>query len=202
MTSANLNNHETHPYPAIVPEEARALILGTFPAWESALAQNDPAFPADMIRYNYGRIHGSKANALWPLLGKIYGVELKTPEDIITFLHRSQIALADVYAKVKRKLPRNSSDNNLSEMVYNDALVDLLKSTPTIDRIFCTGKGVKKILESYFGKKIDLSRYQIVALPSPSRSADRTFGREPDFVKGEGAMNYRERVFRKYFPLR
>lgn len=173
---------ETHPYlkeERLRPKEMKILIIGTFPAWEFSEVPRKHFNPAIMLDVPYGRIGGSGKNHLWELLFASFDLGPPKDEDeIYLFLDRYKIGLSDIYKKVIRKRPKNSSDSNLKVVEKNsDTIIGLLKNNP-IEKIFCTSKIVIKELPSAVTDK-----FEVVPFPSPSGSASRAIGGQEDYKR-------------------
>jgi len=159
-----------------------------------------------MIDFAYGRIRGANANYLWRLLGEIHGRPLDSVKKIHSFLRDEKIALADVYSKVIRKSPRSSSDQDLIPVEYNEKLIRILQSR-TIKYVFCTSQNVQRIFQRYFVPKINRIDLKVIALTSPSASANRAIGSHDEYRKnfahlaGDRTYAYRLAQYRKHFPL-
>jgi len=206
--TTSANRIESHPYGPFIPRGAKALILGTFPAWEFSHPDRSSIRREVMVDFAYGRIRGPNANLLWRLLGEIHGRSLTSVKAIRDFLRSEKIALADVYSKVVRKRTRSSSDQDLIVVEYNEKLIEILDRTPTIRFVFCTSRNVQRIFERYFAPKLNRTDLKIILLISPSASANRAIGSHPEFKKhfvgldGDRTYAYRLAQYRKYFPLK
>jgi G:T/U-mismatch repair DNA glycosylase len=206
MTSAS--RIETHPYGPFIPKGVKAIILGTFPAWEFSQGDASLIHPEKMIDFNYGRIRGANANFLWRLLGEIHKTPLESPSAIKKFLRDQKLGLADVYARIRRKKPRSSSDNDLVVVEYNDELISILQKNHTIQFVFCTSQNVQRIFQRHFAPRINRVDLKVIALTSPSASANRAIGSHEEYrkkfahLKGDRTFAYRLAQYRKHFPLK
>lgn len=109
MTPDGLSNYaEIHPYPTYIPEQAKLLIVGSFPpvkltrgpqipasdplyrVYRSYLQRNEKK--ADDIDYYYG----SAGNYFWKVLERLYGVELRDVNRIKGFLDNNHIGITDM----------------------------------------------------------------------------------------------------------
>jgi len=93
-----------HPFDAIVDDNSRVLILGSFPSIKS-------------FEQNFYYAH--PRNQFWPIMEALFGVTLRTNEEKKAFALEKGIALWDTYASLKREAG-NSSDANLKELQPND----------------------------------------------------------------------------------
>lgn len=196
---------ETHPYlnqNKLRPSKMKILIIGTFPAWEFSETPRKNFNPEIMLDVPYGRIKGSGKNHLWELLFASFDLNPPTSvEEIYLFLDRYKIGLSDVYKKVIRKKPKNSSDSNLKVVEKNnETILSLIKNNP-IEKIFCTSKIVLKELPEEV-----TSRFEVIPLPSPSGSASRAIAglidykemkkKDPSYTTYQYRLDFYRRVLR------
>lgn len=122
--------HITHPFPPVVDENCRILILGSFPSVKS---RED------------GFFYGHPQNRFWRLLAAVYGENTPgTIADKQAFLLRHHIALWDVIASCTIE---GSSDASVKDAVP----VDILKVTQRakIEHIFCNGNLAGKLYQQH-----------------------------------------------------
>lgn len=136
-----------HPFNPIVNENSTVLILGSFPSIAS-------------FEQNFYYAH--PRNQFWPILEKVFNVELQDNTEREKFLLRKGIALWDIYASLKRSR-NNSSDSNLVNIMPND-LTGFLQRYPNITHLFCTGRKAHEGYRKYFGSL----PLKCSMLPSPS----------------------------------
>jgi len=148
---------EKHPFPAFVPNQAKYLILGSFPGREST--QNPT--PEDWY-------YGAKRNQFWKILSQVYQRPLLTIHDKKELLIHLNIAIADVILSCHRKNNSNL-DVNLVNKAYNIKGIEKILQDCSIIKIFCTSRGVEKIIKRHF-KELLLSfpTLEVQVLPSPS----------------------------------
>ena len=135
-----------HPFPPVVDEACRILILGSFPSGKS---RED------------GFYYGHPQNRFWKMLAAIYKEEI--PIDIQkkrTLLLRHHIALWDVIASCEIE---GSSDASVRNAVPVD--ISLITNVATIERVICNGKLAAKLYHQHLEKLIGLPA---VAMPSTS----------------------------------
>ncbi len=135
-----------HPFPPVVDEDCRILILGSFPSGKS---RED------------GFYYGHPQNRFWKMLAAIYKEEI--PTDIQkkrTLLLRHHIALWDVIASCEIV---GSSDASVRNVVPVD--ISLITNVATIERVICNGKLAAKLYHQHLEKLIGLPA---VAMPSTS----------------------------------
>ncbi len=135
-----------HPFPPIIDENSKILVLGSFPSIKSF---------EESFYYAHPR------NQFWPILSAIYDMPAKSREQRLALLKSAKIALWDVVAVCMRT---NSADSNLKECEPND-IPSLLREYPNIERILFTGKKAYTLFRRYYAKRIDLTT---ALLPSPS----------------------------------
>ncbi len=135
-----------HPFPPIIDENSKILILGSFPSIKSF---------EESFYYAHPR------NRFWPILSAIYNMPARSREQRLALLKSAKIALWDVIAVCTRT---NSADSNLKECEPND-IPSLLREYPNIEKILFTGKKAYTLFDRYFAKEIELPT---VLLPSPS----------------------------------
>lgn len=136
-----------HPFDAIVDENSKVLILGSFPSIKS-------------FEQNFYYAH--PRNLFWPIMEELFGVTLETNEEKRAFALAKGIALWDTYASLKRG-SGNSSDSNLKELRVNDFYA-FLKEYPNITHLFFTGQKAYQGYMKHF-KDIDI---ETTLLPSTS----------------------------------
>ena len=135
-----------HPFPAFCPENARILILGSFPSVRSR---------EQMFFY------GHPQNRFWRVLAALYGEDV--PADIPqkrALLSRHGIALWDVIGQCTIV---GSSDSSIRDVVPTD-IKPLLLSAP-IERIFVNGKTAERY---YIRCQKPILHRDAVCLPSTS----------------------------------
>jgi hypoxanthine-DNA glycosylase len=123
------NKRLDHPFDAIVDENSKVLILGSFPSIKSF---------EDNFYYAHSR------NLFWPIMETIFNVTLTTNDEKRTFALEQGIAMWDTYGSLRRE-EGNSSDANLKDLVPNDFHA-FFKQYPNIKHIFFTGR---KAMDGY-----------------------------------------------------
>ena len=110
-----------HPIAPVWNENARILILGSFPSVRSREARFYYAHPQ---------------NRFWPLMARLYGEPVpQTTEERRTFALRHGIALWD---SIQSCVITGSSDASIRKATPND-IAGLISQTG-IERIFCNGQ--------------------------------------------------------------
>jgi hypoxanthine-DNA glycosylase len=144
-----------HPFGNFLPAPTRFLIVGTFPGRQYTL-RSDAENEADPLAFSYGG-----RNQFWRILELVYDTKLVTRADKQGLLARYHIGLSDLIASCSRKKASNL-DSALENITWNkETLQHILDSQP-IETVFCTGKAVAAIFQSWFPD------VPCVALPSPS----------------------------------
>ena len=138
--------HVEHPFPPVVDEHCRTLILGSFP---SVASRED------------GFFYGHPRNRFWPMLSCIF--DEPEPRDIPgknALLLRHHLALWDVIGSCTIT---GSDDASIRDVVAND-LTPILSAAP-IERIFCNGKTAHKL---YVKQLQENTGIEAMCLPSTS----------------------------------
>ncbi|MBR4461284.1 MAG: DNA-deoxyinosine glycosylase [Erysipelotrichaceae bacterium] len=135
-----------HPIPPVYDENARILILGSFPSVKSREA---------------GFFYGHPRNRFWAVLSAVMDEPLpQSIEEKKTFLLSNHIAVWDVIGECRI---RGSSDASIEDVRINDLSVILEKAE--IKQIFVNGKTAEKMYERYAQ---DLYQRKAIVLPSTS----------------------------------
>ena len=135
-----------HPFPPVVDENCRILVLGSFPSVKS---RED------------GFFYGHPQNRFWRMLAAIFTEEV--PADIPAkkaFLLQHHIALWDVIASCEIE---GSSDASVKNAVPVD--IDRVIQIASIERIICNGNLAYKLYQRHLEP---LTGIQAISLPSTS----------------------------------
>ncbi|MDC8000170.1 uracil-DNA glycosylase family protein [Aequorivita todarodis] len=142
--------HHVHPYPPYIPNTATKLIVGTLPP---------PRFTTGELKEgDVDFCYGSRDGQLWPILDKIFDLNLKfetTAEAILqreNFLIKRGIGICDMVASAKREKV-DASDIGMLEVELRD-LVAILQQNPKIDTLLFTGGNSKNGPEYFFRRKL------------------------------------------------
>ncbi len=135
----------SHPFAPIINDDTRVLFLGSFPSIAS---------------FEHSFYYAHARNAFWPILARIFDVELPSNEAKKAFCLAKGIGLWDVIGSCERS---NSSDTNLKNCIPND-FEKLLREYPNIRAIGCTGKKSFELFLKYY-KNMEV---EMVQLPSTS----------------------------------
>jgi hypoxanthine-DNA glycosylase len=148
----DLEEIETHPFKAFIPENATIIILGTFPGKDithKELSEDD-------------WFYGTKRNQFWKIISGVYETELLTKKDKQDLFKKHGIGIADLFLKVKRT-GNNNTDSNLKVIQFNDKELKAVLENRAIKKVFFTSKFVEKT----FLKLFPACAYG-ECLPSPS----------------------------------
>ena len=131
----------------IIPNNAKILILGSFPGVQSLVKQEYYAHPQ---------------NQFWKILFELLKAEFSTNYTIRQkLLHENHIAIWDVIDTCQRK---GSLDVDIRKEAENN-IKDLLEEHSTIKALFCNGQKSYKNLIKIMGTSSEIPIY---ALPSTS----------------------------------
>lgn len=179
----------SHPFEPFIPARATKLIIGTIPP--ERFCRSFPSLYDSDVNFYYG----SRDNAFWILLGKVFEEELirqNTPEAIEQrkkLLEKHGLGITDLISECTHA-NGSASDEDLKGIVHKD-IRTLLKAHPAIDTLIYTSEFVKKQINAIFKThhtidlknkkkqtiKIDGKVYQIRILYSPSPSGLRNLGK-------------------------
>lgn len=148
-----------HPIPPVWNENARVLILGSFPSVRSR---------------EIGFFYGHPQNRFWRTVAAVFGEEIPaSTEEKIALLHRRRIALWDVIASCEIT---GSADASIRNVTPND-LLPILHDAP-IRRIVTNGKTADTLYRRY---QLPITGMDAVCLPSTSPANARF--RETDLIR-------------------
>lgn len=146
MKSDALKEHpvESHPLHPFLPQQARLLMLGSF--------------PPPRARWCMDFFYPNRTNMMWEIFGLVFfndaarlvDAEHKTfrKDDIVRLLNERGIAIFDTASAVRR-LRDNASDQYL-EVVQKTDIPALLNAIPLCHDIVCTGqKSAQTLCEDY-----------------------------------------------------
>ncbi len=138
--------HIQHPIPPVCDENAKIMILGSFPSVKSR---------------EEGFFYGHKQNRFWRVLAAICQEEVpQTVNDKKAILLQHHIALWDVIASCDIA---GSSDSSITNVVPNDIAAIIANSK--IEAVYTNGKTADKLYCRYIAPKIGMPS---VCLPSTS----------------------------------
>jgi len=137
-----------HPYKPFLFSEATKLIVGTLPP---------PRFSTGKLKKgDVDFCYGSKDGQLWPILDKIFNLNLKYENTIPAINHRKlflksrKIAICDIVDSAHR-LKIDASDLGMQDIKLRD-VIDYIDKFPNIKTILFTGGNSKNGPEFLFRK--------------------------------------------------
>ena len=146
MRESNLHQTIVHPLKPLYDEDSKILILGSFPSVKTR---------------EYGFFYGHPQNRFWPLMEKLFNVELsKDIEERRTFLLNNKIAVFD---SIYQCDIIGSSDASIQNVVPSN-LIEIFENAH-IEQVFCNGATSHKYYKKYHEKK---SGIKAIKLPSTS----------------------------------
>lgn len=188
-----------HPYVPFIPKDATKLIIGTLPP---------PRFSmGNLLEKDVDFCYGSKDGLLWPILDRIFNLNLRFETTQIaiderkTFLSNYKIGICDLVAQCERD-KIDASDKGMTKIVYRD-LLGYLKSNTSIKKLLLTSgiskNGVEFLLKKYLKSKditfhkiisttpkihyfkLEHRKIETITLTAPSGSANIAIGSNQDY---------------------
>lgn len=143
---------ETHPFKAFIPENVTVIIIGSFPGREVThkILSEDEWF------------YGTKRNQLWKIISAVYETELVTKKQKQNLFRKHGIGMVDLFLKIKRR-GDNNMDSNLIPVEFNEAVIKESLQNENLRSLFFTSKFVEKTFLKLF-PEITIGE----CLPSPS----------------------------------
>ncbi|RKS43371.1 G/U mismatch-specific uracil-DNA glycosylase [Gillisia mitskevichiae] len=142
--------HHTHPYEPFIPENATKLIVGTLPPPRFTTGALKP----DDVNFCYG----SRDGLLWPVLDKLFDLNLKyenTEEAILQrkrFLEKRGIGICDVVESSRRD-KIDASDLGMQLVELRD-IIGILRINLNINTLLFTGGNSKNGPEYFFRRHL------------------------------------------------
>lgn len=160
---------EKHPFGSFVPKNTKYLILGSFTGRPEG---------------GYDWFYCTKRNQFWPILERLYKVNLSAKKDKQKLFCRLKIAEADIILECERK-KGNNSDTNLKIIKFNKKEIARIFMTNNIEMIYFSSRFVEKLFKREFKDFIPkYSKVKLITLPSPSpRYAKLTLSQKADIYK-------------------
>lgn len=135
-----------HPIPPLFDENAKILILGSFPSVKSR---------------ECGFYYGHPQNRFWKVTAFIFGEQVPcTVEEKRSMILRNHVALWDVIASCDIT---GSSDSSIKNVVPND--VKRVINSSNVQKIYVNGKKAKSLYDKYLEEELGITA---VCLPSTS----------------------------------
>ncbi|WP_420398962.1 uracil-DNA glycosylase family protein [Flagellimonas sp.] len=201
----------THPYEPFLFPEATKVIVGTLPPPRFTTGELKP----DDVDFCYG----SRNGMLWPILDRIFGLNLKfetTPEATEQrkkFLLEQQIGVCDIVASAERQKV-DASDLGMQNVQLRD-LVGYLRDYPNLKTVLFMGGNSKNGPEYFFRKQLreqglslqvvsdEVPRIHELMLPVPSGSKKKTkLVRTVSLTAPSGAANRAVGSLRTYKDMK
>lgn len=152
---------EIHPFEIYIPVNTKYLIIGSFSGRQAA---KGTAYTDE----SYDWYYGTKMNQFWPIMAKVYGVQIKSKENKQELLTRLSIGIADIIYACERR-QANNLDANLIIIQYNDKAIQAIFYNHKIEKVFFTSRFVEKKFKKVFKDIIGAFPFtKFITLPSPS----------------------------------
>lgn len=130
MSCETLNGYgiETHPFPTLITQKTRTLIVGTFPPPRFSLGEHEKQLHENDIPWYYG----SRSNLFWRLLELVYGFDLNLKdkdknavvERLKNLLLVQKLGITDIVETARRLRP-SASDGDLKPLSYREVFYRL-----------------------------------------------------------------------------
>jgi len=150
----------THPYKPFLFPEATKLIVGTLPPprfTKGELKEDDVDF-----------CYGSRNGQLWPILDKIFSLNLKYETTAFAtqqrkdFLIKQKIGVCDIVASAERE-KIDASDLGMQNIKLRN-LIDYLQDYKNVDTLLFTGGNSKNGPEYFFRKHLKAQDLQLTVV--------------------------------------
>jgi hypoxanthine-DNA glycosylase len=140
-------------FPPVVDDDARLLILGSFPSVQSLAAR---------------QYYGNPRNAFWPITGALFGFHADAPyETRLAALQSHGVALWDVLRKCHR-VGSSDAKFDLKSLVAND-FGQLFAAYPSIERVCFNGRTAERFFQRLVIADAPVS-YRLLPSTSPARA--------------------------------
>jgi hypoxanthine-DNA glycosylase len=143
-------------FPPIVDDDARLLILGSFPSVQSLAVR---------------QYYGNPRNAFWPITGELFGFDAGAPyETRLAALQSHGVALWDVLHMCRRAGSSDAKFDAKSLVVNN--FRRLFAGHPSIERVCFNGRVAQRLFERLVDIDVrDASvNYRLLPSSSPARA--------------------------------
>lgn len=143
---------EKHPFGDFVPENAKYFLLGSF---------------ATKPTPGYEWFYANGRNQFWPILEKVFELELKTKDAQQKLFVDLKMALSDVILECDR-INNSSLDINLKNLVVNPAIASIIQ-TNNFEKIYFSSRFAENLFRRHFKEIIlEYPNISLITLPSPS----------------------------------
>lgn len=163
---------EQHPYGEFIPKNADSMLIGSFPIGKFS----DPKRRHEIKEHELDFFFGGEKNLLWKLLGNVFAMPVKTPEQVRKLLRAHKLGIGDVIRSCKRK-KGGGSDTDLYDIEWNEKLIEVIRKNK-IRTLYFTSKKVESWFNKLFKDTDDLNK---ISLISPSGQSVRSLSRREDF---------------------
>lgn len=145
---------ETHPFGTFAPPSIKYIFLGSF--------------TGKVEDASYDWFYANKRNQFWPIMEKVYGIDLSTKEKKQELFARLRMAITDIIFSCERKANSNL-DMNLTDMVFNTEAILKVIQENNISAIYFSSRFAEKLFKKFFRDLIlKHPKTELVTLPSPS----------------------------------
>jgi len=158
------SRRETHPYGEYLSKKTQSLIIGSFPIGKFT----DPKRRSEIKDHEIDFYYGGEGNHLWKLLGKVYQTNLSNKEEIVQFLEKNAISMADVIKSCRRQ-KGSGNDADLYDIEWNTGLHDFIVNNH-FKKIYFTSKKVYHWYIKHIGR---VEGPEEIVLLSPSANGVR-----------------------------
>ena len=149
-----------HPYPVFIPENSSKLIVGTLPP---------PRFTTGELKErDVNFCYGSRDGQLWPILDKMFNLNLKFETTVEAIEQRKQflierrIGICDIVHSARRDKV-DASDLGMQEIELRD-LVAILQKHPKVDTLLFTCGNSKNGPEYFFRRHLKVYNLSLTAV--------------------------------------
>lgn len=154
-----------HPYPPFIPEGSTRLIVGTIPPPRFSLGK--------LFEDDVDFCYGSKYGLLWPLLERIFSLNLsykntnEAVEERKLFLKKNKIGICDLVDHCKRD-KIDASDLGMRQIQVRD-LISVIRENKNVHTLLFMGGNSKNGPEYLFRKHLqeDQLKLELVSKDSP-----------------------------------
>jgi G:T/U-mismatch repair DNA glycosylase len=167
---------ERHPFDCFVPENARYLLLGSFPCNRNLrLSEAQP-------EYGEWFYCGSGKSAFWTIIERVYNRKLPPGdrESKAKLFAELRMAITDVALEIERKKP-DCLDNSLAIRQHNTEAIENIFSTHKIEKVYFTSRFVENQFNRYIKKHLNTNDFESEYLISPSPAANPSIMSRQDY---------------------
>jgi hypoxanthine-DNA glycosylase len=140
-------------FPPVVDDDARLLILGSFPSVQSLAVR---------------QYYGNPRNAFWPITSELFGFDADAPyETRLAALQSRGVALWDVLHACRRA-GSSDAEFDAKSLVVND-FRNLFATHRSIERVCFNGRVAQRLFERLVDVNASVS-YRLLPSSSPARA--------------------------------